>query len=279
MRQSFAYLLLVPLVPTALIVLYLTWTRDSEYAPWLIPIAVLVVAILVLAPKINWEYYSRYPPALEPPVVAMLERVSGFYQQLPEDDRKRFRDRVALFRMGTDWTAVGWGESEQLPVDVETALAVPAVMLTFNRPKFLFEKFEKVVVYPGPFPSPDYPFAHTSELHEGDGCLLFSAEHVLQAFVQPGNLYNIALHEYAKAFILAYPDEPYPALDTSATEAALEQISNMPRSHIESVVGLAGIAVLPIAVHHYFSFPARFAVVLSAEKATFDRIFAQKHVI
>ncbi len=273
MRQSFAYTLIAPLLLAGLVVLYLTWTRDSEYAPWMIPIVVLIIAILVLAPKINWEYYSRRPPALEPPVAAMLERVSGFYQRLNADEQQRFRDRVALFRMGTDWTPVGWGESEVLPVDVQTALANSAVALTFNRPKFLFAKFEKVVVYPGPFPSPDYQFAHTSELHEGDGCLLFSGEHVMQAFLQPGSLYNIALHEYAKAFVLMYPGEPYPVVDSPETEAVLTAISQMPRTHIESVIGLAGVQALPVAIHHYFTFPDRFAEVLPTEKAAFDRIF------
>jgi len=271
MRQSFANLLAAPFVGGALFYLYLAW-KDSDHAPKIIPFVVAAALIWVFAPQINWWWYSRNPPALPPGLRALLERCSVFYLRLDAAEKKRFRERTALFMMGTEWTPMGWPD-ETVPPDVQFALATQAVTLTFNRPRFLFDKFEKVVVYPLPFPSPEHDVVHTSELYQEDGCLLFSAEQLMQAFMQPGVMYNIGLHEYAKAFVLTYPHETYPDLTADDTWDNLQAASRMSLEHIESVVGLPIEDPLPVAIHHYFTFPDSFRAVLPDKAATLDKIF------
>ncbi len=271
MRQSFANLLAAPFVGGALFFLYLAW-KNSDYAPYMIPFVLVAALIWAFTPQINWWWYSRNPPALPAGLRAMLERFSIFYLRLKEPGKKRFRERTALFMLGTEWTPVGWPD-EAVPPDVQFALAVQAVTLTFNKPVFLFDKFEKVIVYPLPFPSPEHDVVHASELYQEDGCLLFSAEQLMAAFVQPGAMYNIGLHEYAKAFMLTWPHEAWPDLQTEGIWDNLEAASRMPREHIESVVGLPVEDPLPVAIHHYFTFPEAFRAVLPEKSASFDRIF------
>ncbi|MCW5922841.1 MAG: hypothetical protein KIS77_10875 [Saprospiraceae bacterium] len=268
----FSNYLAAPFVLATLLLLYLAWERDANYAVWMIPFVVSAAVIYIFAPQINWWWYSRRPPQLEPSLIGLLERFSGFYQKLSAPDKKKFRDRIVLTRMGTDWEPMAF-EDESVPPDVQFALAIPSVMLTFRREKFLLEKFEKVVVFPRPFATPEYPYDHASELYAPDGCLLFSAEQVMRAFAEPQNWYNVALHEYAKAYALSYPDEPYPPFSESDVWEKLETASKMPRQHIESVIGIAGVDALPVAIHHYFSFPASFQSVFPDEAATFQRIF------
>lgn len=275
MRQVFANVLAAPFVGGAILFLYLSWIQDGDYALWIIPCVLGAALIYILSPQINWWWYSRHPPALSPGLVNLLERYCGFYFRLNPAGKKRFQDRVALFRIGTDWTPMAWPE-DVLPPDVELALAAQAVTLTFFRPVFLFDKFEKVIIYPKPFPTPEYPFEHASELFEPDGCLLFSAEQVMQTFLQPARQYNIGLHEYAKAFVLSYPAEPYPDLSADDTWEQLERLSGMTRAYVEAVIGLAGIEPLPVAIHHYFVFPEQFRKALPAVAGAFDLIFAKK---
>lgn len=253
---TFANRLLITPVLCALLCLYLGWTYDSAaYAIWMAPFLVLSAVIYVLSPQINWWYYSRNPPEMAPPLRMLLEQRFVFYRKLAEAERKKFRARVELFRMGTDWTAIDFPE-DALPPDIQVALAAQAVMLSFHKPEFLFKKFEKVVVYPYPFPSPAYDFPHTSELHEADGCLLFSAQQFMPVFLDPGYMYNIGLHEYARAFVLSYPEYAYPVFsDESHAWAMLERSSGMSREHIESLIGIPGQSPLPVAIHHYFTFP------------------------
>lgn len=271
----FSNYLAAPFVFLSLLFLYLAWEVDAEYSIWIAPFVILSALVFIFSPQINWWWYNRRPPQLEPGLSALLERFSTFYQMLSAADKHRFRSRVALFRMGTDWEPMAF-EGEAVPNDVQLALAAQAVMLTFERPVFLFEKFEKVIVFPRPFSTPEYPFDHASELYQPDGCLLFSAEQVMRAFTQPGGLYNVGLHEYAKAFVLTYPDEPYPAFDQEGVWEKLQAVSGMPAGHVESVVGLAGVDALPVAIHHFFSFPERFKAVFAEEAEAFEGIFGFK---
>ncbi|MFN0015466.1 MAG: zinc-dependent peptidase [Saprospiraceae bacterium] len=271
MRQSFANLLAAPFVGGALFYLYLAW-KDSDHAPKIVPFVLIAALIWVFTPQINWWWYSRNPPALPDGLRALLERGSFFYHRLDAAGQKRFRDRTALFMMGTEWMPMGWPD-EAVPPDIQLALSVQAVSLTLKRPKLLFDNFEKVIVYPLPFPSPEHDVVHASELYQQDGCLLFSAEQLMPAFLQPGTLYNIGLHEYAKAFVLTYPKEIYPDLSGENTWANLEAISNMPLTHIESVIGLPVTDPLPVAIHHYITFPERFRNLLPEAAHVLDGIF------
>lgn len=262
-----------PFVLLSLVFLYMAWEVDSDYAVWMIPTVVIAAFIYSFAPQINWWWYRRRPPELEPGLTKLLERFSRFYQALSPENRRKFRTRVAMFRMGTDWEALAF-EDESVPPDVQLALASTAVMLTFPLEQFLLPKFEKVIVYPRPFPTPEHPYDHASELFAPDGCLLFSAEQVVQAFAEPSLWYNVALHEYARAYVISYPEKPYPAFTGDDVWEKLEAASGMPRGHVESVIGIKGAEPLPVAIHHHFTFPDRFREIFPQESADFNRIFS-----
>ncbi len=274
MRQTFAHLLLLPFVAGALFFLYLAW-NDSDYAVGIIPFVLVGATIWIFSPQINWWWYSRRPPELPDALRTLLERTSVFYRALPPNGQQRFRHRIALFMMGTDWMPMGWPEGQALPLDVQLALATQAVTLTWNEPEFLFQQWEKVVVYPHPFPSPQHDYPHASELYAPDGCLLFSAEQLMASFLQPGSMYNIGMHEYAKAFVMTYPDRPYPTLDLPDIWERLEACSRMSRAHVASVVGIDDIEPLPVAIHHYFLFPQAFRAALPEAAAAFDAVFGR----
>lgn len=271
----FATRLLAPFAILAFVVFVLAWRVDEAYAIWIIPFLVIAALIYILSAEINWWWYNRHPPVLQPEMTALLERYHGFYQRLSAASQQKFGSRIVLFRMGTDWEPMGWPEDMPVPPDVELAIAAQAVTITFEQEQFLFKKFEKVIVYPRPFPSPEFPFGHASELFEEDGCLLFSAEQVMLAFTQPGKWYNVALHEYARAYLRTNKQADFPILGDAAWEL-LEQVSNMPRGHVESVIGIAGVEALPVAIHHYFTFPDAFRRLFPVLAAQLDDIFKIK---
>lgn len=268
----FANYLAAPFVFLSIFSLYLAWKVDTDYAVWMIPSVVIATLLYVFAPQLNWWWYNRNPPELEPGLSRLLERFSGFYKRLSVKDKQKFRSRIMLIRMGIDWEPMAF-EGEAVPPDVQFVLAHQAAMLTLNREKFLFDKFEKVIVYPRPFSTPEHPYDHASELYEPDGCLLFSAEQAMLAFTEPASWYNVALHEYARAYVLTYPDLPYPTLAGDDIWGKLQLASGMPQGHAESVVGIKGSEPLPVAIHHYFIFPERFREVLPNEAIALDAIF------
>lgn len=275
-KIMFAHLLALPFLFGALTFLYLAWSVDNKYAPYMIPFLIIGAIIFILSPQINWWWYTKHPPRLSEGLNKLLKRFCVFYQNLSPLEKIRFQGRIGLFRMGVNWTPMGWPEDE-LPPDVELVLAAQAVMLTFHREQFLFPTFEKVIIYPKSFPSPEHPYAHSSELYEEDGCLIFSAENVMRAFFNPGQLYQVGLHEYAKAFLLACPTENWPALDGENVWQEMEKASGMSREHVEGTVGLSGLDTLPVAIHHFFIFPITFKKVFPREYEQMEMIFSGRN--
>lgn len=269
----FANRILAPFAILGAVFLILAWTTDEGYAIYFVPCLVVAALIYILSPQINWWWYSRNPPDLSVELTVFLERCSPFYARLDQEEKRRFRARIVLFNMGTDWEPLAFPE-DTLPPDVQMAISAQAVALTFRREKFLFEKFEKVVVFPRPFPSPEHPYDHASELHVEDGCLLLSAEQVMLAFAQPAKWYNVAMHEYAKAYVLQFPGEPWPDFSDEGVWTSFESISGMSRTHVESVVGLAGIDALPVAIFHFFNFPSGFEAKFPEEYRSLSKIFS-----
>ncbi|MFN0212956.1 MAG: zinc-dependent peptidase [Saprospiraceae bacterium] len=268
----FANKLMAPFALTAALFLALAWAVDEKYSIYFVPFLVVSALIFILSPQINWWWYSRNPPELSIELRAFLERSCMFYRRLSALEQRRFRGRVAMFNMGTDWEALAFPE-DSLPPDVQVAISAQAVALTFRREVFLFDQFEKVLVFPRPFPTPEHPYEHASEMHPTDGCLLFSAEQVMLGFVKPSEWYNLAMHEYAKAFVLKYPEEAWPDFSDEEVWGKLEAISRMPRARVESVIGLAGVDALPVAIHHFFAFPDRFSTILPEQSLLFKQVF------
>lgn len=267
----FANYIAAPFVLLSLIFLYLAWEVDIDYAVWIAPFVVLSALIYIFSPQINWWRYKHRPPQLEPPLTALLEKFCAFYRRLSPAEKQQFRDRVVLFRMATDWEPMAF-EGEAVPHDVQLVICAQAVTTLFNKPDLLYPKFEKVIVYPLPFSTPEFRFDHASELYKPDGCVLFSAEQLMLAFTEPHDWYNVGLHEYARIYTITYPNEPYPSFSGDDVWHRLESVSGMPRKHVESVIGLPDADVLAVAMHHYWVFPERFRLVFPEEAKLLDAI-------
>ncbi len=267
-----AHKLLAPFVFLALLFLYLAWEVDPGYAKYLIPCLVAAALIYVSSPQINWWWWRRNPPDLEPQLHAWLEHNSLFYNSLSAVERRHFRSRIFLQRENIDWTPMAWPD-EKVPTDVQLAIASQAAMLTFGHEDFLFEKFEKIIVYPKPFLSPEHPEPHASELFEPDGCLIFSAEQAMLAAMQPGRFFDPVLYEYARAFALSFPEKALPVLmDETSVWEKLAKVGHA-RPQIEETIGLPNLDAQAVAVHHFFTFPARFAAVFPTEAEAMRQVF------
>jgi hypothetical protein len=135
--KSFANLIALPFILIALFFLYLAWSIDSDYALWMTPFVVGAAVIYVFSPQINWWWFSKHPPELDEGQRVLLERFNAFYRRLMEADKKRFRERTAMFILGTDWEPLAFSD-EVLPADVQLGIAAQAVMIGFKKEDFLF---------------------------------------------------------------------------------------------------------------------------------------------
>ena len=266
----FAKRILIPFVLLALGALYLTWEVDQSYSLWIIPPVIITAILYVFAPQINWWWYQRSPPQIDPMVKTLLGKHLPFYDNLSPEDKKKFDHRLTLYQLSVEYITKS---SDGVPDDIRGLIAACPVWLTFNKEDFLFPKFENVVVYNHAFPSPQHPEElHASEIFEEDGVLVFSLEHFMPGFLDTKKYYHIGLHEYAKVFILSYPDESYPTFGDNFWNK-IEQINGLKREALEGFMGLKDIDTLPIGIVYHFVYPEKFAAVFPKESKMLNEIF------
>jgi hypothetical protein len=265
-------ILSIPFAVLALVFLYLTWEVDTRYSWYIVPQVLIIALIYVLAPQINWWWYQQRPPDLKPKIRLLIERHLPYYQRLAAPEQDRFRKRAALYVHAQDFKPQGL---EIVPEDLKAAAAACAVQLTFGQKDFLLPRFEHIIFYPHPFPSPQFPENfHASEIYEPDGVILFSAEQFMPGFLQPRQYYNIGLHEYAKAFMASYPDLEYPELPADIW-GRLERISGMSQAAIQRWINLKEISPQAAAIVHFFTYPEAFQAALPELYEQYARVFNQ----
>jgi len=168
---------------------------------------------------------------------------------------------------------------EEVPIDIKGLIAANVVMLTFGQEDYRLSRFEKVVAYPHPFPSPQYrKDFHSTEHFAEDGVILFSLEQLIPGATQPSKYYNIALHEYIRVFTLIYKDYQYPKFEDSIWDQ-LEEVSGFKMAAIKNYIGLPFIEPLPVSINYFFTFPDKFKATLPELYKQYREIFNQDTVL
>lgn len=253
--------------------LYLTIEVSEDWAPLMIAGLVILVSGFILAPQINWWWWQRFPPDLPKEMAQLLERSSKYYQQLSTADKQEFRRRIFLFNHGHSYMPQ---VLEKMPLDAQVMIASAPVAMTFQKEEFLFSDFENIVVYPHPFPSPQYEtMFHASEIYEPDGVVMFCLEHVLRGFVDPQQYLNPAWYEYARVYAITYPQENLGNWASVKWEE-LERISGFSFEAIERWIGLPDLDKQAMGIAFYFLFPERFKQSLPELHQQLQAVFYHK---
>lgn len=274
----------------ALIFFYLTMKADGEgvWTLFLVALVVIAAVIYVMSPQINWWWWQRSPPPLDERTASILADYCAFYRPLSPELKQRFRNRVALFMRGNAFMRpVHPSEMDadalrvRVPEDLKVAVAAAAVQVSFGQLTFSTTKFEHIILYPHPFPSPQFAAVHTCELYEPDGVVMLDADTLMAGFNQPRQIFSIGLYEMARIFKMegmrtsgGDPSVSTPNFDTATLET-LEKVSGMTRKQIGAVVGLDDLDDFAVAAYHFFTFPKEFQSLLPDLYQLFVNIFKQ----
>jgi Glucose-regulated metallo-peptidase M90 len=188
-------ILAIPFAIITVLFLYLGKFVDSSWGIYSLLGLIPLVTSYIMSSEIDWWRHKRNPPELEEPMAALLEKGLPFYQRLDAEGKKRFGQKVSMFIIGNVWQPELW---ETIPRDVQVAIAAQAVIPLYDRNEWLYPQYEVIVVHPKGFMSPTYPFNHFSETYAEDGCVLFSAEHILAPLFLRNGAPMIGLYEYVK---------------------------------------------------------------------------------
>lgn len=268
-------LIAIPFVLCVFVCLYLIYEVDQSYSWYLIPFVVILTVIYMLSPQIDWWWYQRHPPSIDDRLKALFEQHFPYYQQLSDLEKSRFEERVALYMEANAFIAKGLEDDGEPPADIVGFIAAKVVQLTFGKEDYLLPKFERIVVYPNYFPSPQFPeHIHASEIFEEDGVLIVGAKPLMASIVNRDKFFDIALYEYAKIFMLSYPDKAYPNFDDE-TWNQLEEIGGVSQQKISEFIGLPDIDPLAVSIVMFFNFPEKFKSILPNIYERYKDIFNQ----
>ena len=255
-------LISIPFVIGAAVVFILGFRLDSSYFVYVVPFVVAIAVVYILSPQIDWWWYQRHPPELPAGIRHMINTQSSFYQNLSAADKTLFRNRMAMYMEANEFMGQGM---ETVPSDVKGVVAASAVQLTFGHEDYLMNKFEHIIIYPHPFPSPQFPDQwHASEYFEEDGVIMFSAEQLMPGFMQPQRFLNIGLYEYTRVFRRCHPEIAFPYIGEEHWPV-LVAISGFPKDKTIHCIGLREIDMVALAVAYYFGFGERFKELMPVE--------------
>lgn len=238
--------------------------RESRWmSVFIIPWIVLLVMTYVFSPQVDWWWYQRNPPELPGSLGNLFLKYMPFYQDLSVDNKKRFRQRVAMYLQARGFFAKRGNEDGEVPVDMKAFIAANVVMMTFGKKDFIMKDFERIFIYLQAFPSPNHQYLHAAELNEEDECFLLSGEHVMLSFRQPKRFYNVIVHVFAKAFQLCFSKHDYPTFEEYmwsgwGKEATIKYLG-IPEDKMEK---------FGVAANYFFHFPNQ---LKEKNPSTFDR--------
>jgi len=243
--------------------------RD-EYSWYVFPLLLICVALYMFSPQIDFWFHQKYPIKLDKPIVNWLDQKFPFYQRLSDSNKLIFRDRLSLFLEAKEFSLMK-AEKMDMPEDMRFIIAAHAIWLSFGRDDYLYDKFDRVIAYMHPFPTPHYKHLHTVEAEIQDGVVLFSFEYVLRGIMDESN-YNIGVHGFAEAFFESNEDLHWPTFITADT-IKLEEISGLKNQMICDTIGFDKVDPLLVAIHHYCRYPENFRRILPIKFEILESIF------
>jgi hypothetical protein len=266
--QPWQYIAIPLLVICALLFGAAYYLEDSRWATAATMPFIAAAATYVMSPQVNWFFWQRNPPPLDPNIEQILAQTCSYYQKLSPPLCQRFRTRVALFMLGNEFIRPVSPDApdaealrKQVPEDLKAAVAASAAQVFFAKTNFMSGKYENYILYPHAFPTPQFETFHNSEIYDEDGVVLFNADPLMLGFQRPQQFFSIGLYEMARVFQKTTPSVSVPFLDETAWQS-LETISGMSQQDIQTIVGLPHLDGFGVAAHHFFTFSDRFKAVL-----------------
>jgi MtfA peptidase len=166
-------------------------------------LVVLIIIYLVLKykfgnikkPVLGRKYSSR--KRLNDSHLKILMQYSRYYRLLTDDLKKSYGDRILRFIESKEYIVRTGLELTDL---MKVLIADSAIKLTFGLETFLFEKFDKIIIFKGEFYS-DY--SHSKEKGETNprGAIVFSWKDFLDGDLNDSDNINLGLHEFSHALM------------------------------------------------------------------------------
>lgn len=250
--------------------LVLRLTTNTEADLLLVLPLITAAGVYTLAPQIRWWHWMRNPPDLPTDLAPLLERFD-LYRRLDLAGKREFRRRTFMLKEGTD---IHGRAIEHFPEDVKIMVAASAATVSFHREDFLIGDFENVIFYRHYFPSPVHDVLHCSELHEGDGAIIWTLNVFLQSVVEPQKYLQLGLYEYARALYTVDAGLENKVQAVALDYEQVEQVSGFSEVKLKEFIGLPTLNTAAITHVLYFTHRERMQTFFPSVMSELNRVFA-----
>lgn len=244
-------ILATPFLIIAIILAAFAYLNDGAGAIWIAPNFIILAVIYSLHPQIDWYWYEKHPPEMDERLLAHVQRLSPFYQQLNQADQKKFRNRVQLYLQANEFLLRGIEDNITPPDDLKALFAIPVVEITFNEVvNWRLKKFERLVLYPTSFPSPNNHELHACEIETEDGVIIVALD-LAQIWVDhPAQRFPIMHYAVAQAFLWTFIEKRN-QLKQEIEHSTIEQMTGFKEEEIQQIIGSQEIDTAALSLAYY----------------------------
>ena len=154
-----------------------------------------VLGLIILITLFVFEIRIKEIVLLPDDYKILLNDYVKFYQQLDDDEKKKFEDRVQHFLTAVRITGVNAEVEDMDRVFIGAAAVIPV----FAFPDWQYVNLHEVLVYPGTF-NQDFDQAGWDRYITGmvgSGAMIISKWQLRQGFINNADAHNTAIHEFA----------------------------------------------------------------------------------
>jgi len=269
---SISKVIAIPIAAILVVILFLAFSdKNSSIANFIIIPVILLAAIYVTHPQLDYWYLQKNPLQLHSSIISWLQKYSPFYNQLSVEDKQKFEIRLCLYIEAREFTSIGV-ERHSVPDDIKAIISHVPIQMSFHQKDYLIGDYDRVIIYKHPFPSPRMKFLHTAEVETEDKVLIFSLEHFIPSMLDRTNMYNIGFHAFAEAYVHVHKKKDWPELMNVSWNGLLE-VSGFTQEHVTQILGYEPKDLLYVLINYYFNFPSNLERVYPDLKKKFDLIF------
>lgn len=194
----------------------------------------------------------------------LLANRFAFYRKLPEKKKAYFEHRVHEFI--NRYSFHGKQELE-VTQEMKVMIAATYVMLTFGFRVYLFDVFDKIIVYPDSYKSAIHDELHNGEFNPAVKAVVFSWKHFTEGHLDGNDNLNLGIHEFAHAvhFYGLRKRDNGAALFAYKYEQMVKEINHPPNrqklmnSHyFRNYAYTNGFEFVAVLLEHFFETPQAF---------------------
>jgi hypothetical protein len=234
--SSLSIILAVPFLLALAILLPLSFSYEyRDYMGWIIVPILFLTFLYTFRPQIDYWWLKRQKIGLDKPLIDWLNEHSQFYKNLSPSNKQKFEQRACLFLDSKDFTLKA-KEDHKLPEQYKLLSIHDALQITWHLEEFLFKKYDRIILYPHAFPTPNHKYLHPCEIHSVDGLILTSKPHLQNGFINSRQFFNIGLYTWITAHMKQTKHEGYPMINALEINE-LDKILPYPTEKIKELIG------------------------------------------